>query len=607
METGIIGPVTVMKSFVAEFGTPSATVHGLVVSAILIPAAVSSFFAGRVADILGRPKAIAVGALIFGIGAALEVRAVKIAVFVFLITVGIVTGSFTCYDSEYLSSSLAWRTPFIVPPPSHSSSLLPPRFGSSRHADAFSTWEHLGVANSEREKADINIEVGVLNTPARSRSVSPERPNIIARTRSRGSAMKSGFLDMFAKDQLSGIGGVLYYAPLLFQQAGLTSTKASFLASGISALLIFTFTIPALLFSDKWGRRTSTIYGGTVLSLLMFLIGILYATSSVHASTGASRWLVILSIYLFTIVYAISWAVGIKVVMAGMHRSVRMIAAVRVSGKEVKQMSKAGHHLPHPPASAQALTVPAALRSTSGKPTRNRPSPPLTPAPIHLKHLILMILALFQQKSLAIPTDAILTPIFLTNDNTTSGTLSQIKRFYVQNGVKIPNPMPDCRRGGEFHQCFFLQRAEESICFAHRSNRAMALNEPQKLEGVADVIQELDAWLENTQFRIAAKGDIGYCIATDRRIKLDPLFGVLGIKAKIDSKELGYSVLRVPGPQSAPVHTKEGTWADLIPIRIISGTPTSSGRQLLTGWKTHITGAVILSPALDLLVITPLT
>ena len=29
---------------------------------------------------------------------------------------------------------------------------------------------------------------------------------------------------------------------------------------------------------------------------------------------------------------------------------------------------------------------------------------------------------------------------FLTNDNTTTGTLSEIKRFYVQNGITIPNP-----------------------------------------------------------------------------------------------------------------------------------------------------------------------
>ena len=82
MDTGIIGPVTVMKSYISEFEPQSASVHGLIVSSILLPAAMSSFFAGRVADILGRQKGIALGALIFGLGTALEAGAVSIAMFI---------------------------------------------------------------------------------------------------------------------------------------------------------------------------------------------------------------------------------------------------------------------------------------------------------------------------------------------------------------------------------------------------------------------------------------------------------------------------------------------------------------------------------------------
>lgn len=71
-----------MRTYVSDFGSQSATVHGLVVSAILILAAISSFFAGRVADLLGRTKSIITGASTFGIGAALEAGAVTIAIFV---------------------------------------------------------------------------------------------------------------------------------------------------------------------------------------------------------------------------------------------------------------------------------------------------------------------------------------------------------------------------------------------------------------------------------------------------------------------------------------------------------------------------------------------
>lgn len=82
MDTGIIGPVTVMAEYTSQFGTQSAIVHGAIVSSILIPAALSGFLAGYVADLLGRPKCIGIGALIFGLSAALEGGAVNLAMFV---------------------------------------------------------------------------------------------------------------------------------------------------------------------------------------------------------------------------------------------------------------------------------------------------------------------------------------------------------------------------------------------------------------------------------------------------------------------------------------------------------------------------------------------
>jgi hypothetical protein len=48
----------------------------------------------------------------------------------------------------------------------------------------------------------------------------------------------------------------------------------------------------------------------------MFLIGGLYAGNAVHKSFGAGRWAVIVSIYIFAVIYCISWGVGIKVYAA---------------------------------------------------------------------------------------------------------------------------------------------------------------------------------------------------------------------------------------------------------------------------------------------------
>lgn len=97
------------------------------------------------------------------------------------------------------------------------------------------------------------------------------------------------------------------YAPVLFSQAGLSSTTSAFLASGISGLLNIVCTIITQIFTDKWGRRSSMINGGLVISGTMIAIGSLYASQA--STTTAGKWTIIALIYVFVVAYATSWAV----------------------------------------------------------------------------------------------------------------------------------------------------------------------------------------------------------------------------------------------------------------------------------------------------------
>jgi MFS family permease len=81
VDTSIIGPVTVMESYKAQFGPLAPAVQGIIISCTLLPAAVSSVFAGRTADSLGRPRALALGAAVFALGAVLQAGAVNLAMF----------------------------------------------------------------------------------------------------------------------------------------------------------------------------------------------------------------------------------------------------------------------------------------------------------------------------------------------------------------------------------------------------------------------------------------------------------------------------------------------------------------------------------------------
>jgi len=111
---------------------------------------------------------------------------------------------------------------------------------------------------------------------------------------------------LMAMQQMSGIDGVLYYAPVLFSKAGLSSTEASFLASGVSGLLLIACCFITQIYSDRWGRRPALIYGGSTISFSMFTIGILYASQATAHKAG--RWLVIFLIYLFVFAFGIAWS-----------------------------------------------------------------------------------------------------------------------------------------------------------------------------------------------------------------------------------------------------------------------------------------------------------
>lgn len=81
IDTSIIGPVTIMESFTHDFGHLEATVQGILVSSVLLAAAVSSVFAGRPADAFGRPRALALGTAVYTLGAALQAGAASLPMF----------------------------------------------------------------------------------------------------------------------------------------------------------------------------------------------------------------------------------------------------------------------------------------------------------------------------------------------------------------------------------------------------------------------------------------------------------------------------------------------------------------------------------------------
>ncbi|KAI1383693.1 putative MFS sugar transporter [Hypoxylon trugodes] len=350
-DTGSVGAITHMPQFAESIGQLSATMLGITVSMIMLTGTLPSVFAGHLADKFGRLTIIIPGAVLFGIGALLQGLARNLAMFIagravagfgqgvflsnisvyiceiaplryrgtlaglpqFMATAGVCAGYFTCYGTVNIKSDMAWRIPYIIQCAFSATLawaclLLPdsPRWLilQGRQADARRALQRL-------DSNMIEAERDFLSTTEQSPSLSPWQGFLLLFRRGyRARTILALFI--LGMVQLSGIDGVIYYAPVLFEQAGLSSDNASFLASGLSSILMLVVSIPAFLLADKWGRRTSAISGGLTLASCMFLMGSLYAAGVVHPY-GVARWFVVIAVFVFGLTYCATWGIVGKI------------------------------------------------------------------------------------------------------------------------------------------------------------------------------------------------------------------------------------------------------------------------------------------------------
>ncbi|KAF7517721.1 hypothetical protein G7054_g13714 [Neopestalotiopsis clavispora] len=360
-DTGSVGAVMEMDEFTKTMGHLSPFLIGFSVSLIMLTGAVPSIFGGQLADSLGRLKVITLGAVFFGIGAAIEGSASNLGQFLagraiagfgqgvflsnvsvyiceiapskhrgilaglpqFMATAGICVGYFTCYGTVNIQSGMAWRIPYIIQCVISvlfiaSCMVIPdsPRWLMlhGRRQDALVALDWLDFSMIEAERDFLTA------TEQRSSLSLWQSLVLLFRRGYRSRTILALFV--LGMVQLSGIDGVLY--------AGLSSSTASFLASGVSAILMLAISIPAFLLADKWGRRTSAITGGIGLGSLMLLIGTLYATGVVHPY-GVARWVVIVSVFAFGLTYCATWGIVGKIYASEIQPSNTRAAANSVA------------------------------------------------------------------------------------------------------------------------------------------------------------------------------------------------------------------------------------------------------------------------------------
>ena len=71
--------------------------------------------------------------------------------------------------------------------------------------------------------------------------------------------------------QITGINSVFFYAPMIFEQSGI-GTDAAFMQAILVGLVNLVFTVLAILFIDKLGRRPLLIAGLSIIAACMLLL-----------------------------------------------------------------------------------------------------------------------------------------------------------------------------------------------------------------------------------------------------------------------------------------------------------------------------------------------
>jgi MFS family permease len=108
--------------------------------------------------------------------------------------------------------------------------------------------------------------------------------------------------------QWSGIDSIIYYASNVFVSLGLTGGTQSLLATGVTGVVFFVCTIPAMAIIDRVGRKPMLLFGSVVMWVCMVLTSIIVAKFQHdwqhHANAG---WTAVAFIWIYVGAFGATW------------------------------------------------------------------------------------------------------------------------------------------------------------------------------------------------------------------------------------------------------------------------------------------------------------
>jgi sugar porter (SP) family MFS transporter len=334
-DTGVISAALL---FIRQVMSLSPTMQGVVVAIALAGAAVGAAMAGQISDRVGRRRAILGAGLLFVAGAVMSALAQTVVVLLIgRFLVGLAIGFASMLAPLYLaeispasqrgaivslnqlcitggilvsylvgfalaSAAGGWRWMLALgalPGLILSAGMLflpeSPRWlaGHGHMQDAETVLKHL------RGNAEVSDELNSLRTDLAREGRQLARASEIFAPRLRRPLIIGVGLAMF--QQITGINTVIYFAPTIFQSAGLSSAATSILATaGVGAVNVI-MTIVSIRLIDRVGRRQLLFWSlGGMAATLFVLSGAFHAGVS-----GQLAWVAVISVAAYVGFFAI--------------------------------------------------------------------------------------------------------------------------------------------------------------------------------------------------------------------------------------------------------------------------------------------------------------
>ncbi|KAJ5437747.1 High-affinity glucose transporter [Penicillium daleae] len=311
-------------------GGPTSSTQGGISAAMPGGSFVGALISGIVTDWLGRRWAIQTGSVIWCIGSAIVcssfsigqlvagrfinglsvgILSAQVPVYVaelaqpsrrgqvvgaqqWAITWGILIMFYISYGSSFLAGNAAWRLPWGL-------QMIPAVFlfgmvfllpESPRWLAKHDRWEEahevLALVHSKGDKSAPFVQTELQEIRD---MVEFERANADASYLDlfKGNMIYRTHIGMFTQiwSQLTGMNVMMLYITYVFGMAGL-SGNANLVASSIQYVINVVMTIFALLFIDRWGRRTPLLVGSTLMMTFMFANGGIMASFGKPAPPG---------------------------------------------------------------------------------------------------------------------------------------------------------------------------------------------------------------------------------------------------------------------------------------------------------------------------------